>query len=160
MTQKLFIFIFTLLLFFNLETVNAQEIDRNLLDNFRWKNRLLLVFTPSMENSLFKTANNILGKNVDGVVDRDLVVFYIFEKSQSVYGDSLINKATSKYLRSKYYAADGNTTFILLGKDGGEKMRTINQFSIDRVFKRIDEMPMRRSEIEDRTFSFDSIKFE
>ena len=157
--KRLFIVLIHLFLFTNI-IISAQEADRDLLDKFRWGNRLLLIFTPSMDNTNFKNANNTLKENKDGVTDRDLVIFYIFENSQSVYGDSLINKKTSIYLREKFYAAEGNTTFILIGKDGGEKMRTINQFSIDRLFARIDEMPMRRSEIEERTFSFDSIKFE
>lgn len=138
----------------------AQETDRNILDQFRWNDRILLIFAPSIENSVFTTADNTLKENKKGVIDRDLTIFYIFEDSQSVYGDSLINKNTAKYLREKFYAAPSYTTFILLGKDGGEKMRSINQFSINRLFARIDEMPMRRSEIEERTFSFDSIKFE
>lgn len=139
---------------------SAQDTDRHILDKFRWNNRLLLIFAPSIEDPVFVNADNTLKKNIDGVIDRDLTILYIFEESQSIYGDSLINQKTSKYLREKFYAATSKTTFILLGKDGGEKMRTINQFSIDRLFTRIDEMPMRRSELEERTFSFDSIKFE
>ncbi len=150
----------SLILFFICDLSFSQNTDKNILDSYRWNNRILIIFTPSSNNSNFKKAEDLLKQNNDGILDRDLVIFYIFENSQSTVNNLPINKFTSNYLREKFYAANGKSTYILVGKDGGEKLRTTGQFNVERLFERIDELPMRQSEIEERTFSFDSIKFE
>ncbi len=42
---------------------------------------------------------------------------------------------------------DASFTFILVGKDGGEKMRTDTVVSLAQLYKTIDAMPMRKKEM-------------
>jgi len=51
-------------------------------------------------------------------------------------------------LRKRYRVAKGDTTVILVGKDGGEKLRTGDLADLERIFRLIDSMPMRRREMQ------------
>lgn len=160
-TRTYFVLIF-LLIFIKSAMISAQSNPEELIDlsDFRWENRLLLVFTPELSHSKTIEVMSMIENNREGILDRDLLVFYIFEKGQSTYGDSLMNEKSEKHLRQKYYATNGETTVVVIGKDGGEKYRQINQIDVDRIFARIDMMPMRKSELEERNFNFDSIDYD
>ena len=56
-------------------------------------------------------------------------------------------KNSVQALRKKYDVETGKLTLILIGKDGGEKMRQVGSIDLQSIFKRIDSMPMRQSEM-------------
>jgi hypothetical protein len=47
----------------------------------------------------------------------------------------------------KYKAAAKTFTFILIGKDGGVKLRANEPISKEKLYRTVDDMPMRKSEM-------------
>ena len=53
------------------------------LNQFRWKNRLILMFTPNESDPSFQALQNEISTQPDEISERDLVVFRIFEPGPS-----------------------------------------------------------------------------
>jgi hypothetical protein len=105
----------------------------------RWQHRILLVFAQESDPRLAaqRAMLTIMGDEVD---DRDL-------KLIEVVGPVVRGAAdTASALRGRYAVPADRFTALLIGKDGGEKLRSAQPISAERLFTTIDAMPMRRSE--------------
>ena len=121
------------------------------LNGYRWKNRLLMVFSPSQEDPNYKPLVKEMQDQRNGLRDRELLVLEVFEKGESRFGDTVLKKEAVDFLRLKFSAGQGSFLVILVGKDGGEKMRRQNQIvSLTEIFTMIDGMPMRQREMKER----------
>ena len=69
------------------------------------------------------------------MLDRDLIVFRVFEDDEG------------KDLRERFSPKPGGFTLILIGKDGGVKLRRENGADLQDIFDLIDGMPMRKAEM-------------
>ncbi|MDX1585632.1 MAG: DUF4174 domain-containing protein [Balneolaceae bacterium] len=138
------IFVMLLLLPF---LMMAQGDPRFELSEYRWENRLLLVFAPTQEHPLYKQQLDELNKEKAGMLERDLKVFHLFSEDAS-FGDGYqINSETVKNLYRRYNADPNNYTIVLLGKDGTEKTRKSSLLTTEKLFTLIDSMPMRQREV-------------
>jgi hypothetical protein len=104
----------------------------------RWNARPLLVFGSAGDPRLIKQ-RAILAAQPEAVAERDVKVVEIVDAD--VRGTSEAAAA----LRARYRVADGFAV-ILIGKDGGEKLRSAEPIPAERLFATIDAMPMRQSE--------------
>ena len=126
-------------------------LDRDIsLADYQWKNRLILIFTPSESDSTYQDASRQIVNLNAQIIERDIVVFNIIENSAGSAGDSLLSQNASQELRENFHVESGSFVLILIGKDGGEKLRQENDFNFDTIFRRIDAMPMRQSEMRQR----------
>lgn len=132
-----FIALFFLILQFN--GMSAQE-----LTEFKWKNRVLLVID---------TNNNLPARDLqvskfvirqDQMEERDLVLFVCTGK-EVLDKDGL--KTDINAHKISYGEFQG---VILIGKDGGVKLRKKFIVEPKEIFDLIDQMPMRRSEMKNR----------
>lgn len=130
--------------------LNGQVINDKLIENYRWENRLLLVFAPSIQNEQFEQIYSTIQKHQEAAEERHLKTIYLIQTGQSSVDGDNINQETAEAIRKKFVVSDGNVTAILIGKDGGEKLRQRNDFDIQEVFNRIDQMPMRKAEMEEQ----------
>lgn len=81
-----------------------------------------------------------------GFEERDMMLYVITPSSAQRDGQALSKAERDALLR----AVDADPTkpeLILVGKDGGVKMRASLNTSLDRIFQRIDQMPMRQREM-------------
>jgi hypothetical protein len=118
------------------------------LNEFQWRNRLLLIFAPDRKHPMFENLHKSITSQQAAVVDRDLVVFEILEAGSSFMGPDHIDTAQADFLRKKFGALPGKYTIILIGKDGGIKLNTEDRDTkLGDIFALIDSMPMRQSEI-------------
>jgi hypothetical protein len=86
--------------------------------------RLLVISTPSLNDDAYRTQAALLLPALAGLNERDFVVQIQFgTKSFSV---------------------------VLIGKDGGEKLRRAIPLSPEELFAVVDAMPMRRAEMRER----------
>jgi hypothetical protein len=76
-----------------------------------------------------------------------LVLVEAVEQGYSRVGNKLLAEASVARLRNEFRVEPGATVFILIGKDGTQKLRKANA-SLDELFRLIDAMPMRRREME------------
>ena len=117
------------------------------LSEFEWQNRLLLLFAPHSENKLLKKLQSEIDMQKYEVKDRDLVVFEVLEMGHSRISETPINRQEAENLRDFFSIPRNNFTLILVGKDGGVKLRRNDQTSLAEIFALIDSMPMRKNEM-------------
>ena len=123
------------------------------LNQFQWKNRLLFIFAPEKGDSFFQALQSEISTQPDEISERDLVVFKIFETGPSYQENIQIDTRAAAAIRTKFAAPLGNFTCILVGKDGGIKLRQDSQVKLEEVFNLIDAMPMRREEMRQKSQS-------
>lgn len=110
------------------------------VSELQWENRVLLIWSEDKLESR-------LEKLTDEINDRDLVWFVL---SKTAVTSNYRGKISDGFLAAttkKYYKPE--VSVILIGKDGGIKNRYDSLDALS-VFKSIDAMPMRQSEIRNR----------
>jgi len=117
------------------------------LNQFQWKNRLLFIFAPRDDDSSYRALHSEISTQRGEVSERDLVVFSIFEIGPSFMETTRIASGVAKAIRNKFAAPLGRFSCILVGKDGGVKLRQEAPIKLMDIFALIDAMPMRREEM-------------
>ena len=120
------------------------------LDDYRWKNRIVLLFSPALGNSMFDQQVEELKKDPDGVMERDLIIFVI---KQDQVLDLVHDRSTplsAGKLREKYLREGNRFQYVLIGKDGGIKLEKTEFVPNSYLYSVIDAMPMRRQEMRNR----------
>jgi hypothetical protein len=117
------------------------------LTPYQWKNRLLLVFSPTTSDPAFTAFNLTIARERREVEDRDLIVVRIFEKGPSRLDEQPLSQQDAERLRRRFEITSGRLTVILIGKDGGVKMVREGQAELQEIFALIDRMPMRQREM-------------
>ncbi|MDZ7934160.1 MAG: DUF4174 domain-containing protein [Emticicia sp.] len=120
----------------------AQDLSQHL-----WKNRVILIL--SEDNAAFQRQMLTFKANEKGMNERSLIVYHLkFDEFQQVMPKSEVRK--SKNLFEKYKQANAPFEVILIGLDGGIKLRHRDFLSCEKLFATIDSMPMRSAEIRNR----------
>ena len=74
----------------------------------------------------------------------------VFERGKNRAGNRHLADSDGNALRKRFAAPHGKFTFLLIGKDGGEKYRRESGIDLQDVFRLIDSMPMRQQEMKER----------
>ena len=120
------------------------------LDSLRWKNRVLVLFSPSESDASFRSQKQGLDFSAEDVLERDLMVLEIIEKGQSRAGNQLLSEKSVQAIRKRFGVQAGAFQVLLIGKDGGVKLRSSEPVSMKDLFGLIDSMPMRQQEMESK----------
>lgn len=137
-------FLLLLLMSFS-NTMLAQS--KSTMEKYRWKNRILLIFSPSEKNETYTKQLLSLVEGEKGLVERDIVIFKIFDKIGIAPENEQLTKIICEQLRREFGIKKEQFCVILIGKDGGEKYRKSIMLSNENLFTIIDAMPMRRTEM-------------
>ncbi len=123
--------------------------DANSMDlaRFEWKNRLLLIFAPDVMHPHYQRIDTEINAQSAEVRDRDLVVFEIFDKDPSHMNASPLSSADADALRRHFGVSRQMYALILVGKDGGVKLKREDRVPLSEIFELIDSMPMRTEEM-------------
>lgn len=117
------------------------------VDQFKWKKRIILVFTdlPSEEACAWQI--RALSERKNELSDRDLLILKVNQKNKAL--DPLTGKQYD--LKSDFYSMYeseyGAFGLILIGKDGGIKLNSKKPIEPQIIFSLIDGMPMRQAEM-------------
>ena len=126
------------------------------------KNRVLLLFAPSDTSPLFQKQLTLLAHHASDLAERDLVLLPILGNASPATSPNTLRDLHPPQvspalsikeqltLRHRFHIAPGDFTVLLLGKDGGEKLRQQTPITIQKLNATIDAMPMRRDEIRTR----------
>ena len=127
----------------------SEETGPRSMDDFLWKNRPLLVFVPAANDTVLSEQRSALASQRNDLVERDVVVIEIIGSDVWIgTGDApSLNPAE---LRARYGVDESESVVLLVGKDGGVKMRQSSALSAQALFAEIDAMPMRRREMRER----------
>ncbi|WP_373520583.1 DUF4174 domain-containing protein [Aquiflexum sp.] len=111
------------------------------LDNLKWKNRVVLFFPDSSqrENLDFDFLKEELR-------DRKLIYFIFNEDGILSNSDFTFSAEQQKSITSKYQMGSTKNCWVLIGLDGGVKVKKEGDLDWDFIFRTVDSMPMRRSE--------------
>jgi hypothetical protein len=121
---------------------SAQE-----LTDYRWKNRVLLLFDESWKSGAIKSQLEKFSKVREEMVDRDLILFIVTHKG--IFEES--RRPQDMLLKDVYNTTNTSEKFkgvVLIGKDGGVKLKKDFDINPQFVFDLIDSMPMRRAEMQ------------
>ena len=111
----------------------------NPLDRYRDRCRVLLVAAPSEADPMLRRQRALFDAMHAGARERDLVLVEAVGATPS-----------ADRLRAIYDLDPSVFTAVLVGKDGGAKLRSATAFGPDDLFPTIDAMPMRRQEMQRR----------
>lgn len=115
-------------------------------DPYLWKYRPVLVFAPDAANVYLERQKEAVRSQPGAFRSRNIVVVY-------VVGDSVSQQfgpapgADASALRQKYGVEPNEFHAILVGKDGGVKLKSPSPLSAARLSSVIDAMPMRQDEM-------------
>lgn len=123
--------------------VDAIDID----EEHRGKDRVILLFAQSPDNPEYREMAAELAESTAGLEERDVVVYHMFWERPGLVGERGIPADVAEKTRRKYAVLKDAFTFILIGKDTGQKMRSEEAVPVETVFEEIDNMPMRRREM-------------
>ena len=127
--------------------IGSTEINLDLMENYLWKNRILLVFSPTQTNPHLLNQRSWNSKNRPGFDDRHLLVFEIVNNNVLLrLGEPAVTHNAS-VLRSQFSVKKDQFRSILIGKDGTIKYDHPIPADPCYLFGLIDSMPMRRQEI-------------
>lgn len=119
------------------------------LSKYRWRNRLLLIFTPSEDFPAYQKLVENLKQKQDGVMDRDLIVFHLMGDGKSRVGEAMVSSQDTESLRRRFRVAAEEFRVVLVGKDGTVKLSE-SVVKLPDIFALIDSMPMRQREMREK----------
>jgi hypothetical protein len=117
----------------SLSIMNAKN-----LDDLRWKERVVLIYAPEGSEKELARQQELLRSHGAEMVARDV--------TQIV----LRNGAENAKLVDRFKLSGRGFTLLLIGKDGGEKLRSHEVVAPERICRLIDSMPMRQEEMRER----------
>jgi hypothetical protein len=136
---------------FTSQPATTMDVD---ITHLQWTKRLLLVFAADNAQSNFQSLANEISSRQADVDDRDLVVFEILESGTSRMNRSRIERQEAVSIRKQFGIAPDEFAVILVGKDGGIKLKRNDNVRLEEIFRLIDSMPMRQNEMRQKDRKF------
>ena len=117
------------------------------LDDYHWVGRPLLVFAPTdSDPRLVETVRRIEASRCD-FADRDMVLGLIVTDGTSTLDGEVVDTSQAQQLLSEFGIGAKSFSVVLIGKDGGEKLRVNDVPDLAAIYAVIDGMPMRGREM-------------
>ncbi|MDJ0645205.1 MAG: DUF4174 domain-containing protein [Flavobacteriaceae bacterium] len=116
------------------------------LTKHQWKNRVLIVLTDDSNDILYSNQIKELESDIKGLHERKLVIYKVSPKNYSV-GLKVNDFIDSDLFYKQYKRSSTSFEIILIGLDGGVKLRQSGLLTLKELFAIIDAMPMRANEI-------------
>ncbi|MFP4289949.1 MAG: DUF4174 domain-containing protein [Bacteroidales bacterium] len=135
------------ILFFTMTLFSTLLASSQDLSKHKWENRLILLITNDENNTTFQSQISEFKKDRDGLEERKLIIYQV---TPETYKTGLNGGAPQKssQLYNKYKKGSAVFEVILLGLDGGIKLRQNELLTKEKLYGIIDAMPMRRREME------------
>ena len=120
--------------------------------------RVLLIFAPSDHDARYLQQMRMLEHHGAEMQERDLVLIpVVTEAGPQITPETLrvirgpgLSDEEQLLARQRFHLEPEAFAAILLGKDGGEKLRLTSPISMDCLNRTIDAMPMRKDEMKER----------
>lgn len=125
----------------SLITLTTHGADMNRLDDYQWKNRLILVQATSENGGEIETLRSARAE----IDDRD-IVWFVNTGSDVVSNQNAVSGSLESDIKAVLDEPRSYGRVLLIGKDGGIKSRE-SSLDLDAIFRRIDGMPMRIREM-------------
>jgi hypothetical protein len=117
------------------------------LGDYLWQRRPLLLFAPAESDPrLVETVRRIEASRCD-FADRDMVLGLIVTEGTSTLDGQVVDASQARRLFSEFGIGANTFSAVLIGKDGGEKLRVNDVPDLAAIYAVIDGMPMRSAEM-------------
>ncbi|HEY0786395.1 MAG TPA: DUF4174 domain-containing protein [Acidobacteriaceae bacterium] len=115
--------------------------------------RPLLVFAPTAADRRLAAQRQALDEAADDMMDRNLLLVPITDSTKGFDAPldapyALFPAAEQAAARARFDVSPGRFLVLLLGEDGGVKLRSSSPVSVDRLNALIDSMPTRKREMQ------------
>ncbi|MEO0554000.1 MAG: DUF4174 domain-containing protein [Bacteroidota bacterium] len=117
------------------------------LQSYKWKNRILIVYAKN-KNLLSKQLTVFVGEKTE-FKERDLVIFKLNKYNGINPSGQKLTDKDYQWLVRRYFSTSDKFGIVLIGKDGGVKLKSKEQIGNKRLFDLIDSMPMRMQEMKE-----------
>ena len=116
------------------------------LGDYLWQRRPLLLFAPTDDDPrLVDTLRGIDASRCD-FVEREMVLGVVVDTGTSTLDGQAMDAAAARRLTDRYGVGADSFAAVLIGKDGGQKLRVDDVPDLRTVYAVIDGMPMRARE--------------
>ena len=128
--------------------ISAQD---NIMVEHKWQKRIICIVADNATDSLYKYQIAELTEDVKGLEERKLMIYDIHKDKYRILfpKESASQWAYSNDIYQKYTESEASFNLLLIGLDGGIKLRQQDFLTTKELFRIIDSMPMRRAEIRD-----------
>ncbi len=109
------------------------------LKAYQWQKRVVLLCASSARQADFVHQKAMLAKDEAGLQERDIQVMEISYDQ--------LDEPDKTFLREKLVIPINAFTVVLIGKDGGVKLKQSMPIAMEALISTIDAMPMRRQEM-------------
>ena len=109
------------------------------LAGYLWRSRVVVIFAPGPEDKHLTQQKHIISRMGSGAAERDLAIVEILGPT-----------AEADTMRCRLETPGSGFQVVLVGKDGGVKLRSAQPLAADTLMNTIDAMPMRRQEMQRR----------
>jgi Domain of unknown function (DUF4174) len=117
----------------SLSIMNAQN-----LDELRWKERVLLIYAPKGSEKQLGRQEALLHLHDAELTERDVTQIVVRAPAEN------------PEIAKRFKLSGAGFTVLLIGKDGGEKLRSHETVLPETICRLIDSMPMRQEEMRER----------
>lgn len=131
---------------FILVMMTSCQAQKNTLKTHQWQNRLLMVIASDTTNASYQKQITHLTKNKKDLIERKLLIYKVFP-NKHMKGLENNEMVSSKDLYTKYNSKSQSFKVVLIGLDGGIKLKQSAIISIEKLNGIIDAMPMRINEL-------------
>ncbi|WP_051719786.1 DUF4174 domain-containing protein [Anditalea andensis] len=118
------------------------------LEDLKWKYRVVLYFQDNAVDHLVMT------DSITKQIDERKIAYYAIGDSVSSNHNLMFSPAYIQHLKTKYKMGYKGTMYVLLGLDGGVKLKKEEPLDWTLIFNSIDSMPMRKSEMSKSSGSY------
>ena len=118
------------------------------IEDHQWRNRVLLVYSSDRNSTEAKKQLSILKENSIGIKDRKLIIYRFTKEHYTINFKKSWQK--SNYLFKKYVNNLKEFQVLLIGLDGGIKLKQQTVLNTVSLFKLIDGMPMRKRALKNK----------
>lgn len=142
---------YLLLIIFTVSCMSCSEAQIESLENFKWKNRLLIIYFNSENLSQHKNQIATINQATEEYEERDLKVIILQNQKAEIWDSEKSNQLEySEIIQKLNIDSSESYQNLLIGKDGGVKLRSDTPIANEKIFKTIDAMPMRQREMRDQ----------
>jgi len=139
--------LFTAIIF----SISCSRAQIESLNDFQWKNRLLIIYAMSDNRSQLENQLTYIENAKNDYQERDLKVIILQNQEVTIWNSSATHQLESnQIIKDLNISSEKSYQNLLIGKDGGVKLRKDTPISNQELFNTIDAMPMRQREMHDR----------
>jgi hypothetical protein len=116
------------------------------IQQYKWKNRILLLVDKTIDSNKLQAQRDLFAAKSAELDERSMLIFLVTPYEVHFY-DGQASKLVSPEIYKSLSISTEFTGVVLIGKDGGVKLKKNFEVKTDAIFSLIDGMPMRRSEM-------------